>query len=68
MRNEIVDVSVIEENDMLRARLSAIALAAQWECPECGHVMTEAESKGYKGCPSGVHFVQHRKVMKNPIS
>lgn len=24
--------------------------------------MTEKESKGYKGCPSGWHFVQHKPV------
>lgn len=33
-----------------------------WRCPICGHTMTEAESKGYKGCPTGFHFAQHRKL------
>lgn len=31
-----------------------------WRCPECGHVMNEVESKGYAGCPTGMHFVQHQ--------
>jgi hypothetical protein len=34
----------------------------QWFCPKCGHVMTEEESKLYRSCPTGVHFVQHKKI------
>ena len=30
-----------------------------WRCPVCGHVMTEEQSKGYRGCPTGMHFAQH---------
>lgn len=35
------------------------AVGARWMCPACGHVMTEEQSKGYRRCPTGVHFVQH---------
>jgi hypothetical protein len=31
----------------------------QWRCPTCAHLMTEEESKGYRGCPTGMHPVQH---------
>ncbi len=30
-----------------------------WKCPTCDHVMTEEQSKGYRGCPAGFHPVQH---------
>lgn len=33
-----------------------------WRCPECGHVMTEEQSKGYRGCPTGMHVLQHERV------
>lgn len=33
-----------------------------WECPTCHHVMTEEQSKGYAGCPTGFHSVRHRLV------
>lgn len=33
-----------------------------WRCPTCNHVMSEDESKNYKSCPSGVHFVEHVPV------
>ncbi len=36
-----------------------------WQCPECGHEMTERESQLYRGCPTGMHFVQHRKVTRD---
>ena len=30
-----------------------------WRCPVCDYVMTEEQSKGYSGCPTGIHFAQH---------
>lgn len=33
-----------------------------WECPTCHHVMTEEQSKGYAGCPTGFHPVRHKLV------
>ena len=33
-----------------------------WMCPVCQHVMTEDQSKGYKGCPSGLHLAKHTPV------
>jgi len=32
-----------------------------WVCPVCGHCMTEDESKGYRGCPEGMHVAQHHR-------
>lgn len=32
-----------------------------WVCPMCGLCMTEDESKGYRGCPSGMHLAQHHR-------
>jgi hypothetical protein len=34
----------------------------EWVCPVCGHEMTEEESKGYAGCPSGMHACQHLRI------
>jgi len=36
-----------------------------WRCPVCGHVMTEEQSKGYRGCPTGLHFAQHVAILPN---
>lgn len=33
-----------------------------WICSECGYAMTEGESKGYRACPTGKHFVQHHRA------
>lgn len=35
-----------------------------WMCPVCNHVMTEDQSKGYRGCPPNgvIHFAQHVPV------
>ncbi len=53
--------------DIVREALAAMAEppapaslpTKTWMCPICGHTMTEAESKGYKRCPTGVHRAQH---------
>jgi hypothetical protein len=37
-----------------------------WICPVCLHIMSEEQSKGYRGCPSGIHFVQHVQVIVTP--
>lgn len=33
-----------------------------WICPQCGHAMSEDESKNYRSCPTGTHFVQHHRA------
>lgn len=35
-----------------------------WMCPICNHVMTEEQSKGYRGCPpsGAIHIAQHVPV------
>lgn len=38
-------------------------LSDLWQCPECKHVMTEDESKGYRGCPTGLHAVRHEPLV-----
>lgn len=30
-----------------------------WMCPVCRHKMTDEESKGYQGCPTGLHVAKH---------
>jgi hypothetical protein len=30
-----------------------------WKCPVCGYAMSEARSKAYAGCPTGMHIAQH---------
>jgi|SRR6185369_3431585 len=42
--------------------IDSVVLDPLWRCPVCRHVMTEDESKGYRGCPTGMHFAQHTKV------
>lgn len=37
-------------------------LSDLWQCPTCKHVMTEDESKGYRGCPTGLHTVRHEPL------
>lgn len=32
-----------------------------WVCPICGHCMTEEQSQGYRGCPTGFHAAQHHR-------
>lgn len=32
-----------------------------WVCGVCGRCMTEDQSKGYRSCPTGIHFVQHHR-------
>lgn len=48
------------------ASLSPAPCSAMWMCPACNHVMTEEQSKGYRGCPSGMHFAQHVPVKLVP--
>lgn len=49
-----------------RNRIKELAVKALWQCPVCGHRMTEEESKGYNGCPTGcptgMHLAQHEKA------
>lgn len=33
-----------------------------WQCPICGNVMTEDQSKGYRSCPTGVHGGAHVRI------
>lgn len=33
-----------------------------WQCPTCGYLMTADESKGYRGCPTGMHAAKHERV------
>lgn len=33
-----------------------------WMCPVCQHVMTEAQSRRYRSCPSGAHLARHVQV------
>jgi hypothetical protein len=42
-------------------------LGKMWECPICHHVMTEEQSKGYRGCPTGFHLAQHRPVFAGVV-
>ena len=47
--------------------LPAAPCSAQlWACPVCWHTMTEDQSKGYSGCPTGMHFAQHIMVEEQP--
>jgi hypothetical protein len=39
----------------------------RWQCMVCGHRMTEEESKGYRGCPTGVHAVKHELLLKSEL-
>lgn len=39
-----------------------------WKCSQCGHLMTEEESKNYRGCPTGVHAVRHVRAFGTPPS
>lgn len=38
------------------------AAVVRWQCPACGHLMTEEQSKGYRQCPTGLHPVPHKRV------
>lgn len=42
--------------------------SAMWMCPVCNHVMTEEQSKGYRGCPpyAEMHLAQHVPVKLVP--
>lgn len=39
-----------------------VELQPLWRCPICGHVMTEEQSKGYRGCPTGFHPIAHSPI------
>jgi hypothetical protein len=61
------------EKAATRAEQAQIQLAAElekrlWQCPTCGFVMTEEQSKGYRGCPTGMHFVQHQQANPDTIN
>lgn len=46
-----------------RARRKVTPLVGSfWQCPLCGHVMTEEQSKGYRQCPTGTHLAQHKRI------
>jgi hypothetical protein len=46
-----------------RARRKVTPLVGSfWQCPLCGHLMTEEESKGYRQCPTGTHLVRHTRI------
>lgn len=47
------------------SELAAPTGSAMWMCPVCKHVMTEEQSKAYRSCPTGIHFVQHVQVELN---
>lgn len=58
MADFMKDLRKEKELDELREA----AGSAMWMCPICNHVMTEEQSKGYRGCPAGMHFAQHVPV------
>lgn len=48
------------------AGILAIKVRLVWACPVCWHTMTEEQSKGYRGCPTGMHIAQHIMVEEAP--
>jgi hypothetical protein len=61
--------AVMREDLVLDKALSNLPQAnpiPMWQCPTCGHKMTQSQSMAYNGCPKAFHFVQHVRIEAKP--